>query len=582
MVNTTLISQRSGDATSVRSQTLPRMLVGAAAVLLAIVGIWGAFAAFAGFRDYDRSTRLESGYEQMRYALAVERSALRDANPWRAQEELAAASREFTEGLRAASRSGAPGSAPAKSLITDHLELSRLAAGAVGDPERAQELDRRMSSLDSKLTRVLVAIREQDGTRWPAQPIEKLALAAIALLLALGLATCGVVLVRLVGYRRRLAQTRNEELLRLREAALTDSLTGLGNHRSFHEDLRREIARRTRSGSCFSLVMLDLNGLKQLNDRLGHQAGDERIRAVADCLRATMRATDAAYRTGGDEFVVLLPNERAWGALEFSRRLQAETLRHRTEPAVTCGIAESVAFETADTLLRRADLALYDAKRSGRQIVLYADGLAPKPDIRPDQAATRREHRLLATALARAVDAKDAGTRNHCETVSELCVLIGQSLGLDADRIERLRLAGLLHDVGKIGVSDGILRKPGRLDADEAAEMSGHVRIGHAIVASAELEEEARWVRHHHEHFDGSGYPDGLRGDEIPPESRIILVADAFEAMTSDRPYRLARPVHEALAELERLAGTQFDPACVDALRFALGTNEIHPQVDAA
>jgi diguanylate cyclase (GGDEF)-like protein len=412
--------------------------------------------------------------------------------------------------------------------------------------------------------------------------VDKLALGGILILLATGLAGCGIALLRLVGYRRRLVRARREELRRLSEAALTDSLTGLGNHRSFHEDLRREIARRTRSGSCFSLVMLDLNGLKQVNDRLGHQAGDERICAVADCLRATMRATDAAYRTGGDEFMVLLPDERAWGALEFARRLQAEVLRHRAEPAVTCGIAESVAFETADTLLRRADLALYDAKRSNRQIVVYADGLAPKPDIRPDQAATRREHRLLATALARAVDAKDAGTRNHCETVSELCVLIGQSLGLDADRIERLRLAGLLHDVGKIGVSDGILRKPGRLDPDEAAEMSSHVRIGHAIVASAELEEEARWVRHHHEHFDGNGYPDGLRGDEIPPESRIILVADAFEAMTSDRPYRRARPVHEALAELERLAGTQFDPVCVDALRFALDPDAIHPQVDAA
>jgi diguanylate cyclase (GGDEF)-like protein len=551
-------------------------------VFVASVGIWGAFATFAGIRDYDRANLLESGYEQMRYALAVERSALRDENAWRAQQQLAAGSGEFADGLALARRSGSSGDALSHSVAVQHVALAHLAAGAIGDPKSARELDLRMSSLDTKLTRVLVAIREQNGTRWPAQPIEKLALAAITLLLALGLATCGVVLVRLIGYRRRLARARNEELVRLREAALTDSLTGLGNHRSFHEDLRREIARRTRSGSCFSLVMLDLNGLKQVNDRLGHQAGDDRIRAVGDCLRATMRATDAAYRTGGDEFMVLLPDERAWGALEFARRLQEEALRHRADPAVTCGIAESVAFETADTLLRRADLALYDAKRSGRQIVLYADGLAPKPELRPDQAATRREHRLLATALARAVDAKDAGTRNHCETVSELCVLIGQALGLDADRIERLRLAGLLHDVGKIGVSDGILRKPGRLNADEAAEMSGHVRIGHAIVASAELEEEARWVRHHHEHFDGSGYPDGLRGEEIPPESRIILVADAFEAMTSDRPYRRARPVHEALAELECLAGTQFDPVCVDALRFALSPDEIHPQVDAA
>jgi diguanylate cyclase (GGDEF)-like protein len=417
---------------------------------------------------------------------------------------------------------------------------------------------------------------------WPANRIELAQLAGLSLLLGFGLLTSLVILGRFVGYRRRVERAREAELARLAEAALTDSLTGLGNHRSFHEDLRREIARRTRSRSCFSLVMLDLNGLKQLNDRLGHQAGDERIRAVADCLRATMRATDTAYRTGGDEFMVLLPDERAWGALGFAQRLQDEVLRHRTGPAVTCGIAESVAFETADTLLHRADLALYDAKRSERQIVLYADGLAPRPSTRHDGGAARRERRLLATALARAVDAKDAGTRNHCETVSELCVLIGQSLGLDSDRIERLRLAGLLHDVGKIGVSDGILRKPGRLNADEATEMTNHVRIGHAIVASAELDEEARWVRHHHEHFDGSGYPDGLRGDEIPPESRIILVADAFEAMTSDRPYRRARPVHEALAELDRLSGTQFDPACVDALRFALGADEIHPQVDAA
>jgi diguanylate cyclase (GGDEF)-like protein len=417
---------------------------------------------------------------------------------------------------------------------------------------------------------------------WPANGVELVQLVGLSTLLGLGLLTSLVVVGRQVGYRRRVERARESELARLAEEALTDSLTGLGNHRSFHEDLRREIARRTRSGSCFSIVMLDLNGLKQVNDTLGHQAGDELIRSVADCLRATMRATDAAYRTGGDEFIALLPNERAWGALEFARRLQEEALRHRTQPAVTCGIAESVAFETADTLLRRADLALYDAKRSGRQIVLYADGLAPRPEPRPREEATRREHRLLATALARAVDAKDAGTRNHCETVSELCVLIGQSLGLDSDRIERLRLAGLLHDVGKIGVSDQILRKPGRLNADEAAEMNNHVRIGHAIVASAELDEEARWVRHHHEHFDGGGYPDGLRGEEIPPESRIILVADAFEAMTADRPYRRARPVHEALAELDRLSGTQFDPVCVDALRFALGEDEIHPQVDAA
>jgi diguanylate cyclase (GGDEF)-like protein len=550
------------------------------AVLVAGIGIWGTVATFSAARASERAERLQTGYERARYALAVERTTLRASDPALARRDLYSAAGTFNAALRVVRAAGGAGDDALAAMLADRHRRLLETANRARRPRAAADPQARQ--LDAILSRGLGAARERSGASWPDDPVEKLALGGILLLLAVGLAGCGIALVRLVDYRRRLVRARRDELKRLSKAALTDSLTGLGNHRSFHEDLERELARRARSGTCFSLVMLDLDGLKQINDRLGHQAGDERIRAVADCLLATMRTTDAAYRTGGDEFMVLLPDERAWGALEFARRLHEEAQRHRTEPALTCGIAESVAFETADTLLRRADLALYDAKRSRRRIVLYADGLAPKPVVRPEGQALRREHRLLATALARAVDAKDVGTRNHCETVSELCVLIGQALGLDADRIERLRLAGLLHDVGKIGVSDEILRKPGQLDADEAAQMSGHVRIGHAIVGSAELEEEARWVLHHHEHFDGSGYPDGLRGDDIPPESRIILVADAFEAMTADRPYRLARPVHEAVAELDRLAGTQFDPVCVDALRFALGPHEIDPQAHAA
>jgi diguanylate cyclase (GGDEF)-like protein/putative nucleotidyltransferase with HDIG domain len=327
--------------------------------------------------------------------------------------------------------------------------------------------------------------------------------------------------------------------------------------------------------------MLDLDGLKQVNDSLGHQAGDELIRAAGDCLRATMRVVDSGYRVGGDELMVLLPSQPAWGAYTFVQRLQREVSRHPTRVAVTCGIAETTDPDNTDSLIRRADLALYEAKRSGQRVVVYSDSLAPKPYEATVQRATRHQQQLLATALARAVDAKDAGTRNHCETVSELCARIAFTLGLDDARIDRLRLAGLLHDVGKIGVPDRILRKPDCLTPDEAATMSRHVSIGHAIVAAAELEEEARWVLHHHEHLDGSGYPLGLRGDEIPLESRIILVADAFEAMTADRPYRTGCRADAALAELERLAGAQFDPACVRALRSSLHLT-FDTQVDAA
>jgi diguanylate cyclase (GGDEF)-like protein len=418
---------------------------------------------------------------------------------------------------------------------------------------------------------------------WPASNFELAQLAGLSFLLGFGLLMSIVVLGSLAGYRRHVERAREAELARLAQEALTDSLTGLGNHRAFHEDLRREIARRTRSGSSFSIVMLDLNGLKQINDTLGHQTGDERIRALADCLRSTMRAIDAAYRVGGDELMVVLPDERAWGAFAFAQRLQREASVHRAGVSFSCGISETIGAESADTLVRRADLALYEAKRSGRRVVIYADGLAPKPAASAEERANRHHQRLLATALARAVDAKDVGTRNHCETVSELCALIGEELGLDADRLERLRLAGLLHDVGKIGVADGILRKAGPLTAEETVAMSGHVHVGHSVVEAAELEEEARWVLHHHEHIDGSGYPHGLRGEEIPLESRIILVADAFEAMTADRPYSPAVSIDQALAELDSHAGIQFDPACVKALRSAIAADdEIDPQAHAA
>jgi diguanylate cyclase (GGDEF)-like protein len=416
------------------------------------------------------------------------------------------------------------------------------------------------------------------GSRGPAgaaflsaDPLANLVGAGEVLLLGLGIVACGVAVVNLLTHgRRRRPDAHAQELQTLAEAALSDNLTRLGNHRAFQEDIKRETERRNSSGTCFSIVMLDLDGLKQINDTLGHLVGDERIRAVADSLRATVREGDTAYRTGGDEFMALLPNARAWGAMTFAQRLQADVAKRYHGLGVTCGIAESVGLETRETILRRADVALYAAKDSHRRIVIYSKGLDSASVKAEPARETRHQDRIMATALARAVDAKDAGTRNHCETVSELCALIAQQLGLGDERIEELRLAGLLHDVGKIGVADAVLQKPDDLDEDERGEMRNHVSIGHAIVSAAELADHAQWILHHHEHFDGSGYPHGLRGEEIPLESRIILVADAFEAMTADRPYRSGRSAEDALAELARHSGTQFDPACIDALQPAL------------
>lgn len=361
------------------------------------------------------------------------------------------------------------------------------------------------------------------------------------------------------------------EVARLEHVALTDSLTGLRNLRAFDEDLGRELRRFGRGRGPLTLVMLDLDGLKQVNDALGHQAGDDHLKALAALLLETARGGDAAYRVGGDEFALVLAGESAWGGLRLAQRLQ-DRLGERangSRPSVTAGVAELIDPTTKDALVRQADLALIEAKRSCRQALIYSEGIEPA-SIEPDDEAERHRLTTLATALARTVDAKDSYTRSHSETVAETCALIARELDLEPDRIEKLRLAGLLHDVGKIGIPDAILQKPGPLTDREFEVMKTHTTLGHSIVRGAEFEEEAEWIRHHHERMDGGGYPDGLPAEELALESRIILVADAFEALTSDRPYRRGRPEADAMLELERHAASQFDPDCVAALRQAL------------
>jgi diguanylate cyclase (GGDEF)-like protein/putative nucleotidyltransferase with HDIG domain len=377
----------------------------------------------------------------------------------------------------------------------------------------------------------------------------------------------------LVRSRREVAVRRRTELELLRKAALTDSLTGLGNHRASQEDLRRALESHRRSGQPLTVMRVDLRGLKQVNDTLGHQAGDARLCALADRLRETGRQIDTAYRTGGDEFTIILPGTRAWDAFQLAQRLRTNALAGDPPISFSCGITEFIGLEDVPTLVRRADLALIDAKRSKRAAVIYADGLDSGP-VERDESHELEHYKLFATALARAVDTKDSGTRNHCETVAEICVLIARELGLSPSHSEKLRMAGLLHDVGKIGIADTILGKPDELNEVERATMRTHVTLGHNIVSAAGLEEAAEWILHHHERLDGQGYPNGLGGDHIPFASKIIHVADSFEAITADRPYRKGRSPREALVELERHAGTQFDPACVEALSKVLAAND--------
>ena len=386
----------------------------------------------------------------------------------------------------------------------------------------------------------------------------------LAIVLAIGLVVLLALVIR--RYRRASNAMRAAEFERLAQMALTDPLTDLRNHRCFHEDLAQELQRTARTGLPMSLVMLDLDDLKAINDTYGHQAGDERIKALARAITSTQRASDRAYRSGGDEFAVILPATGEWAAFQFAQRLQA-ALMHSEGGSVhaTAGVAQALEFRPKDELIHDVDLALINAKRSHQDVALYTPEMEPF-ERSASEAEDEHHTRTLASALALAVDAKDSYTRSHCQTVSNLCAVIATQLGFESERLGTIRIAGLLHDVGKIGIPDAILKKPAKLTDAEYEQMKTHSMLGEDIIRAADMPVASRWVRHHHERIDGRGYPDGLAGQEIPLESRIIHVADAFEAMTSDRPYRDAPGEQFAIGELRRHAGAQFDSGVVDAL----------------
>ncbi|MCW2973501.1 MAG: diguanylate cyclase, partial [Thermoleophilia bacterium] len=329
----------------------------------------------------------------------------------------------------------------------------------------------------------------------------------------------------MVAYRREAKRAADLEIDRLARVAGTDNLTGLGNHRALHEEIVELVTRSEVRGEPFAVLALDLDGLKAANDSLGHHEGDRLILQLAQGLEATLPDGARAYRIGGDEFIATLPGCAAIDAFHYSQELQTTLAPPTTgilapeggtdapPTHVTVGVCDSgMAIGDAELLLHRADLALIAAKRTQQRGLIWATDIEPL--ARDDQGA-KDHRRMLATALAKAVDAKDSYTRSHCETVSQLCVLIAQELDMGDDDIDQLRLAGLLHDVGKIGVPDAILQKPEGLTDDEFVQMQEHSTLGHSIVAAAGLTEEAEWVRHHHERLDGRGYPHGLEGTRI-------------------------------------------------------------------
>jgi diguanylate cyclase (GGDEF)-like protein/putative nucleotidyltransferase with HDIG domain len=368
--------------------------------------------------------------------------------------------------------------------------------------------------------------------------------------------------------------------------ALTDSLTGLGNHRSYQSRLREALARAGEEGGEVSLCLVDVDEFKTCNDRFGHPLGDQ---ILVELARLFVEGHDevAAFRFGGDEFALLL-EENEQDAYRFVEELHARiaetSFPHHQPLTITVGIASFPHHAgDADELQRVADGALYWAKRHGKnRSCVYSPSVVRiySPNELTEQA--ERQARLRAAErLIRIVDSKDTYTGEHSEAVARLVETVARSLGLDDDTVEQLRLAALLHDLGKIAIPDTLLQKPGCLEPDERLLVRSHVQFGYSLLEGLGIEPVDSWVLHHHEHWDGSGYPDGLAGEDIPFGSRVILVADAFDAMVTHRTYRPALGPQEALAELRRQAGVQFDPAVVAALERCL-SDEAGARIEAA
>lgn len=342
----------------------------------------------------------------------------------------------------------------------------------------------------------------------------------------------------------------------LKYFSLHDNLTGLYNRNFFEQELARL---DQQAAGAIGIIICDLDGLKVVNDTLGHQSGDAMLMAVAGILKSMVRSQDVVARIGGDEFALLLK-----GADQALMAAMIGKIRHNIESfnrrQASLPVSLSLGFAVSGEVHSPVFALFKDADHH-----MYREKLHRSQSNRSAVVQT----------LMKALEARDYITEGHGVRLQSMVVALAENLGLPNHQIRDLQLLAQFHDIGKVGIKDHILFKPGSLTAEEMASMQQHCDIGYRIaLASPDLVPIADWILKHHEWWDGSGYPLGLKGEEIPLACRMLGIADAFDAMTSDRPYRRALSVDEALAELIRCAGSQFDPFLVVRFREVLATIE--------
>lgn len=391
----------------------------------------------------------------------------------------------------------------------------------------------------------------------------------------------------------------NEANARLAALATTDPLTGLPNHRTVMGRLEEEISRCQRSQETCAVLFIDLDHFKQINDTWGHRAGDAVLCETGRRLSKALRLEDFVGRYGGEEFAVILTDVTLDEAQQVAGRLQhvladepfeweVDDTSQPTSISITGSIGVALLHQhanTCETLIEAADAAMYHAKHTGRnRVCVSGDEKAFAQALLEENGDERSPDTYVLQALTAVANAHDGDTSAHSMRMVTMAKETARLLGCSEEEVHLVRLAALLHDIGKVGVPHEILHKPGPLTDDEWSVMRRHPKIGRQILTQAggKFELLSHIVVAHHERWDGKGYPYGLSGESIPLGARILSVADSFDAMTSDRPYRKALTIAHAREELQRCSGGQYDPRVVAAFLHMLDAQESERQDFAA